>query len=417
MSILVSIAAYRDPELLPTIRDCIRRARHPGDLRFGICWQHGSDEKAPAEFADPRMRVIDVPWRDSRGACWARSEIMTFWQGEEFFLQLDSHHRFVADWDVKLIAHAERSGAMRPILSTYGAPFDPRASELSAAEPMQMDFDRFTEDGIPLFLPRAIPGWAELQRPLRARFVSAHFLFAPGEFARDVPYDPALYFHGEEIMLAIRAFTHGYDLFHPPEHIVWHEYTRSYRTKHWDDHVRAHGVEVEWHTRDAASREKVRRFLTAPHSGPFGCGAVRTFAEYEAYAGLNFQARKAQNHTLRGSEPPLAPEVEDWADQDRTWQVRIQLDRDRLSPAALADPQFWYLGFHDAGDRELYREDAAEHELQTLLAGNAPQIVISRQFHSSRRPVRWTVWPCSRSEGWVQKIVGTVDQRTVPDRP
>ncbi len=68
---------------------------------------------------------------------------------------------------------------------------------------------------------------ANLQRPLRARFVSAHFLFTLGAFVNDVPYDPELYFHGEEIMLAIRAFTHGYDLFHPPEHILWHEYTRD----------------------------------------------------------------------------------------------------------------------------------------------------------------------------------------------
>ncbi len=104
MSIFVSIAAYRDPELVPTIRDCLNRARHPDDLRFGICWQHADDEAMPPEFADPRMRVIDVPWHESRGACWARSEIMQLWDGEDFFLQLDSHHRFVQDWDALLLS-------------------------------------------------------------------------------------------------------------------------------------------------------------------------------------------------------------------------------------------------------------------------------------------------------------------------
>src|SRR5271157_2997567 len=94
MTIFVSIAAYRDPELAPTIRDCICRARSPGDLRFGICWQHADDEPAPPDFADPRLRVLDVPWHDSRGACWARAEIMKLWDGEDFFLQIDSHHRF-----------------------------------------------------------------------------------------------------------------------------------------------------------------------------------------------------------------------------------------------------------------------------------------------------------------------------------
>ena len=45
----------------------------------------------------------------------------------------------------------------------------------------------------------------------------------------NVPYDPTLYFLGEEITLAVRAYTHGYDLFHPSETIVWHEYTRNGR--------------------------------------------------------------------------------------------------------------------------------------------------------------------------------------------
>ena len=156
MSIFVSIAAYRDPELVPTLRDCLRQARYPDDLHFGICWQHADDESMPSEFADRRMRVIDVAWQDSHGACWARSEIMNLWDGEDFFLQLDSHHRFVPGWDALLLSLAEGSGAAKPLLTTYGAPFDPRSSAPENGEPMQMDFDHFTADGIPMFRPRAI---------------------------------------------------------------------------------------------------------------------------------------------------------------------------------------------------------------------------------------------------------------------
>jgi hypothetical protein len=35
-----------------------------------------------------------VPWSESRGVCWARSAIMELYAGEDYFLQLDSHHRF-----------------------------------------------------------------------------------------------------------------------------------------------------------------------------------------------------------------------------------------------------------------------------------------------------------------------------------
>ena len=80
-----------------------------------------------------------------------------------------------------------------------------------------------------------------------------------------------------------RAFTHGYDLFHPTEVIVWHEYTREYREhKHWTDHNHDKGVDVAWHQRDRVSLDKVKRLLESPTVGPFGLGTARTFADYEA---------------------------------------------------------------------------------------------------------------------------------------
>src|ERR1700690_729458 len=87
----VSVAAYRDPELVPTIADCLARARHPGRLRFGISWQHGDEQRLPDWIGGERFRVLDVDWRGSRGTCWARAEIMRLWDGEERYLQLDSH--------------------------------------------------------------------------------------------------------------------------------------------------------------------------------------------------------------------------------------------------------------------------------------------------------------------------------------
>lgn len=42
-SFFVSIAAYRDPDLLATIADGLAKARYPARLRFGICWQYGSE--------------------------------------------------------------------------------------------------------------------------------------------------------------------------------------------------------------------------------------------------------------------------------------------------------------------------------------------------------------------------------------
>jgi len=413
MKIFVSIAAYRDPELVPTIEDCLGKARHPDDLRFGICWQHTDDETLPPDFQGPRFRIIDVPWHESKGACWARAEVMNLWDGEDFFLQLDSHHRFVQDWDARLLRMSELSGVNKPLLTSYGAPFDPAAKGPEAGEPMQMDLDRFSEDGIPMFRPRAIPDWRDLDCPLRARFVSAHFLFAPGSFVTEVPYDPELYFHGEEITLAIRAFTHGYSLLHPQEHVLWHEYTRSYRVKHWDDHLRSQGMAIEWHERDGASRRKVSQFLTAPFIGPFGCGSQRSFAEYEAYAGLNFQDRSAQTEAWRGQEPAAFAAWDLASGREREWHVQIVLHLAALPDSALADPKLWYVGFHDAADAEIYREDLDASELRRLRAVHDGRIVIERRFHSERRPMSWTVWPVNSSGEWLARLTRPVGQALI----
>ena len=89
-----------------------------------------------------------------------------------------------------------------------------------------MDFDRFSPDGNVHFLPSTVDDADERTEPIPARFYSAHFAFAKGDFVKEVPHDPDYYFHGEEVSIAVRAFTHGYDLLHPHKIFLWHYYTR-----------------------------------------------------------------------------------------------------------------------------------------------------------------------------------------------
>ena len=38
--IFIQIAAYRDKELLITLKECIKNAKYPDNLVFSIAWQH-----------------------------------------------------------------------------------------------------------------------------------------------------------------------------------------------------------------------------------------------------------------------------------------------------------------------------------------------------------------------------------------
>lgn len=306
--IFVQIASYRDPELVPTLRDCIAMAARPDLLRFGIAWQHDGTETL-AEFAgDPRFRVFECDWRESRGACWARHALQEFYDGEEFTLALDSHHRFRSGWDRALKAQLRRLPSAKPVLTAYLPAYEPgkplarlpAAINLCAA-------DSFTKDGVLLYEPRLIRRKYYRWGALRARFLSAHFVFATGNFVEECRHDPKLYFHGEELSLSARAWTHGWDLFHPRNPVIYHHYTREGRPKHWDDHDCDSGFALGFLVLDHLSKRRLRALFGMEEAGidfgQFGFGTARALAEYEAFAGVNFRQRTISEAAIVGSPP------------------------------------------------------------------------------------------------------------------
>jgi hypothetical protein len=420
--IFISIASYRDVQLIPTVLDLLAKAHEPGLLRFGICWQHDPDDP-PSPFAeDSRFRVIDVDWRDSRGACWARAEIMKLWRGEQWFLQIDSHCRFDKGWDTKLIRMMGQTGSPKPILSTYANAFTPREAgsnepEILSGPPQLIALEMFTDEGIPKLKPLPIPNPSTLKRPVAARFLAAGFLFAPGSFVEDVPYDPNLYFFGEEISMTLRAFTSGYDLFHPAENVAWHDYVRAYATRHWDDHVAEESDAIvkpspAWSDLDRVSRLKVIQLLhgevsgnaSADLLGRFGLGSVRTREEYERYAGVSFSLRKMQDYTRYAFEPPNPPSPADWPDRIYTWLARIAVKAAALSPGALDESSFWVVAIQDDQRREIRRHDFQRKELK--VDGTESEIVLICEMQSGIVPASWSVHPFSRSSGWGTKLEG-----------
>ncbi len=198
-TIFVQIASYRDPELLPTLRDCLKKAVHPQNLRFGLCWLRDESEDLAEFVSDPRFRMISIPYQDSQGVCWARHAIQSLYCGETYTLQLDSHHRFAHGWDATLIEMLRLVDADKPILTSYGPQYDPCHDGPWDDSPWKIAFDRFTPDRRVETRPQSIDNYRALEKPIPARFYSAHFAFASGRFCEEVRHDPLLYFLGEEM--------------------------------------------------------------------------------------------------------------------------------------------------------------------------------------------------------------------------
>jgi len=67
--------------------------------------------------------------------------------------------------------------------------------------------------------------------PIPSPLWASGFNFTYGSVITEVPYDPQLrhLFFGEEVSMAARLWTSGYDFFAPPETVVFHLWKRDHR--------------------------------------------------------------------------------------------------------------------------------------------------------------------------------------------
>jgi glycosyltransferase involved in cell wall biosynthesis len=411
--IFIQIASYRDPQLLPTLRDCIDKAKNPKKLVFSIAWQHSEEDTWDNldEFKnDKRFRIVDIPYSESKGACWARNQLQQNYSGEEYTLQLDSHHRFVENWDEELINMIEQlkdKGHEKPLLTGYVSSFDPDNDPAARIkQPWKMNFDRFIPEGAVFFLPATIDDYASRTEPIPARFYSAHFCFTLGSFVEEVPHDPEYYFHGEEISIAVRAYTHGYDLFHPHKTIVWHEYTRKGRKKQWDDDKLWVSKNVHCHKRNRKLFEMDGEVKDIDF-GIYDFGKVRTLEDYERYAGISFKKRAVQQYTLDNNLAPNPPLYGEEFESSflKIFKHCIDIGFDKIPEN---DYEFLVVAFHNDKDETIFRKDADVNEINMLKRDPDGYGKIWREFQTERKPSYWVVWPFSTSKGWCERITGNL---------
>lgn len=109
---------------------------------------------------------------------------------------------------------------------------------------------------------------------------------------RKVPYDPYLYFFGEEISLAARLYTHGFNVYIPNIPIMWHKYnTNNDKPVHWTDHTSHNEL-------DNLSRARIQHLFSIKPSFDkdvtkdilkYNLGTVRSLRSYQVYSGFYFK--------------------------------------------------------------------------------------------------------------------------------
>jgi len=310
----VQIASYRDPECQWTVKDLFEKATNPERVSVGIVWQYviGEDDHCfLMETRPEQVRVDRVNALYSKGVCWARARAQQLWQGEEYTLQIDSHMRFEPDWDQKLIYMSRQTRSPKPIITCYPPGYTP-PDRRNTGHIFAIGAKEFGRDGTFAMSGRAIPTENAPSKPIPGAFCAAGFFFAPSAIIQEVPYDPHLYFFGEEITLAVRAWTHGWDFFYPNRPIIYTNWDRKYRKTHFEDHP-------EWPGLNTLSTQRVQYLLASQKvSRPealqeiekYGLGAARTLNDYQSYSGVDFGSERLpkpleqgkQKATFRGME-------------------------------------------------------------------------------------------------------------------
>ena len=306
-AIHVQLPSYRDCELKNTILALRGMAADPERVRIAVCCQGDGPETLQWLDAVPDLAYTYYTEEDAPSTCRARYDCGRMLRDEDYALHLDSHMRFAKHWDLMLIDQLARCRGERAILTgycqgynEYAAVFTDRA--LCAAIIQTMG--GYYGDGITPFL-RAVHRRNTGGEPAPGAMVSAHFLFAPARLDREVPFDPCMYFVGDELPMALRYFTHGWNVYHPGVCCVLHLYDRAKVLK-------KHGLPFAWP--DSTEPRRLLRFWVERQRilklygmedndqdlTGFDLGSVRTLREFEEYAGIRFQTKEIAPWALNG---------------------------------------------------------------------------------------------------------------------
>lgn len=315
--IFVSVANYRDTETLNTVREMIATCSAENELRVVVLSQLAPEDlPAFSPLSDLRqVQHVITPARDSMGVCWARAQIQSYLADEDYYLQIDSHMAcWEPGWDKILIEDLRRAEELWPkvILTAYPSSYEIAADGsrvVDQREPTR--FNLSMEHGV----CTATSGYAPVvETPEEEFFVSANLLFSRSQLARDVPYDSELFFVGEEITLAIRAYTRGYRIFSPTRYVVAHRYSRSEgeRPVFWQE-TEDHSRQVRWWQRDLTSKIKCAHVCRGEWFGTYGIADSALYEQFafrvrRRYAGLDI--RKTVAHTdlrVEVSTPRIRP--------------------------------------------------------------------------------------------------------------
>lgn len=236
-TIFVSIPSYRDIDCKNTLQNLFSNAKYPELIYVGVFQQNdinNSEEQCSVdEKYQNNVRYKTVSYTEAKGPFYARAVINNhLYQGEKYYLMIDAHSIFLNNWDERMknqLNYLREHGVSKPIISSYPHHLDfkkTREIDNQKRDVTTLICDITRAKGYPT---EAIAQEKPSGNFYRGYLLGAGYIFTYGEFFREISLDETLehIFGGEEIMLAVLAYTHGWDIYSPAYMNIFHYYNHQ----------------------------------------------------------------------------------------------------------------------------------------------------------------------------------------------
>jgi [Skp1-protein]-hydroxyproline N-acetylglucosaminyltransferase len=326
-TIFVSIISKSDSQCSTTVSNLFRFATNPERIRVAVVDRTNtlSPRYVPCNAppvpcsSDPtqmlckytsNVDVYEMKLEHDAGVMFARHIGQRMYRGEYYALQVggDAGIVFSDGWDEELIRQLEATGNEMAVLSTYLSETKIR----DTSRPISAKPERFTlchasykgdgrERRLEQIRSEQVHQSAPPDRthtPMLQPFWGSEFSFSRGHYVLQVPYDPKLCGldeQDEEISMALRAFTLGYDYYTPTQSVI-------FRTKGGGRNIKDVVASCKGNAKNK-SRKRLYSLIglnnndedATPHE--YGLGSVRDMNKFFTLFGIH-AAERITEHRL-----------------------------------------------------------------------------------------------------------------------
>lgn len=229
--------AYREKYLAESVKDCYEKAASPENLLFSIVSeQHDPNLHADLGFIpDHQIVYRKYDLSEYRGVLWSRHKTTLVDFDYDYILFTCGHNRFVKNWDLLALSEYKKAEkhSSKAVLTFAGPEMFYSESEVPIVDNhggRTKNYWRSTLDS------SYVPGYGwptqkivpETGDVLEETYLQYSWVFANKNYVTEVPLDPSINYHAEEIYMTIKTWCAGWRMYTTSVIMYYHDTVKKY---------------------------------------------------------------------------------------------------------------------------------------------------------------------------------------------